>query len=367
MLRKRWNDKSKSADEILAMAVEPAQFKIEPEAKKQRQSTIKRLFGSVKKLLPSNRKPITKAQPQTKAVQLSAVPSPQLIEKSAAMQEAELFLERIGADWTVEQLRSRIDYLYKLVNDAFERAYILSVKENMIPCMSPASKDHMLEIRNLQRMISQRVPVIETTALQSPYDSTTEVVLPEPAIEIKRSNSVENCVSALPVLELPILESTPIAQPRFNPPSYIPVDLTQGLVYNGVENKVNFYCLPLDNRFHLTSSQIDVTPIELAKASASGSEHALDGLLAQLEGLEVTPATTQDIIDAAEASSLVQRKPIVGQIPVSRHSAQNLPFEREVQFGCEQNKSYSDLAKVERLIEGNVERLISVFEEHSQK
>lgn len=241
------------------------------------------------------------------------------------MQEAELFLERLGADWTVEHLQSRIDYLYRLVNDAFERAYILCVKENVNTGVSPASKDHLAEIRNLQRMIRQRIaetaPVIEVALIPSPAASAMEI--PQTVEEPRRSLSADDCqLSPQPIHHQFHQEQQQKEQARFIAPSYPPVDISQGLVYNGVENKVNFYCLTLDNKYHLTSSQADM--VEPARASGSGSGDALSSLMMQLEALEVTNKPEEPSDD--QVPMVTERIPreIIANVTTFRQSTSDL-------------------------------------------
>lgn len=301
-MKRIFDTRSKSA-ETLVMGSDVASFAValEPQCKKQRQSVIKqsvkRLFGSVKRLLPTSHRRKDKVGLEEATTIFFS--KPEEVKKSAAMQEAEAFIARLGPDWTLDQVNDRIAYLYRLVNDAFERAYQQTLQDKTILGPSQNANDYMIEIRRLQAMISER-QTIEATAQftshvskeQLSYSADNIGIIPTP-----RSCSVDNVQQTQAIqTQFDFVAATPACTRPFSPAppvSFQLKDFEDGVEFFGFPNLVDYGIF-----YTLSQSRANVPPLEKS-GSITGinldSENQGPGYVEQYEAVfGVQPEGSED-------------------------------------------------------------------------
>lgn len=248
-MKRIFDTRSKSA-ETLVMASNVVSFAVavEPQCKKQRQSVIKqsvkRLFGSVKRLLPiSQRRKDKVGLEEASTIFFS---TPEEVKKSAAMQEAEAFLARLGPDWSYAQVNDRITYLYRLVNDAFERAYQQTLQDRKLLGPSQNANELMIEIRRLQAMIAERQRIEAATQVTSTilkeqlsYSADSIAIVPTP-----RSCSVDIVHRTLGAqTQFDFVPAPPACTRPFSPSpprSFHLKDFEDGVKFEGFPNEVDY-------------------------------------------------------------------------------------------------------------------------------
>jgi len=209
----------------------------------------------MKGLLPKRRQSAVKSQVLT----LAMTPPQLQIKKTAAMQEAELFMDRLGPNWSVEQVEFRIKHLYRLVNEAFERAYLTCVSENRSPTARIVAADHMREIRALQSMVeARRAPKPVVARL-----SEISLQFPRDVYEDAQISSSFDCTIRTPPYSCSIEQLSPAVHEHLQevrPTSPLLFrDITTGMEFNGVSNRVSLAFYPrCDDAFPLYSSQLSV-------------------------------------------------------------------------------------------------------------
>jgi hypothetical protein len=140
-------------------ALPPSLAGFEPTQKRQRsmnlKASMKSLFRSVKKIIPGHR--------QSK--QAASDPYAHCIQKTAAMREADDFLARLGGQWKPEDLEGRIAYLYKVIDDSFERVRKEVMKGNAAATSAPPNvvREYMREIRALQALLMTCPKPVDTS------------------------------------------------------------------------------------------------------------------------------------------------------------------------------------------------------------
>lgn len=205
----------------------------QPKSKKARQSTgsslkqnVKRLFRSVRKIFPSTQK----KQPDDLYEQPMASVQVSVVKKSAAMMEAEGFLERLGPDWTVGQVRARIDYVWKLVDDAFERAYLGTRKTGVIVEPTATVQDYMREIANLKGLISTRQSIIDVQE-----EEEVAIILEEPIFMVRSSSA--DMIEKSPLI-LPFEPSLERNEEATATTILSLQPISEGIIYAGVINDI---------------------------------------------------------------------------------------------------------------------------------
>ncbi len=279
---KRWFDSSPLQRSKSSEAVWPVP---EPSSKKQKSSNIKqsvkRIFGSVKRLLPSQRRREKQQQIQEKSF---AQPIPQTEQD---------FLTNLAPEWTIEQAQVRIDYLYKLVNDAFERTYQNVLKGEVPISTHRGAIEYMTELRFLQSIVKQRA---EQFKLQSKSMERSKETL-EP--EYTKSKSIE-----IEVTE-PICNQQVFYSPPFAP---IERNIEEGMKCGDVTN------CPFLERYNLSRSKAQLPVIEdLTRVSSCELMETLSDefqqtyaadVLSPLQevqtGLQLTPTISGDSFEYIE-------------------------------------------------------------------
>lgn len=165
---KRWiNWSSEDLNSQHAASQQASLAGFEPIQKRQRsmnlKASMKSLFKSVKKIIPGHRQ--SKQAPSDSYAQG--------IQKTVAMREADDFLARLGGQWKPEDLQGRIAYLFKVVDDSFERVQKEVMKGNVPATNAPPSvvREYMREIRALQALL-MTCPKLVDTSITLPQSRT---------------------------------------------------------------------------------------------------------------------------------------------------------------------------------------------------